>query len=160
MAWIERQNRSCIRLQELPRGGCNISVESEESPQRREIVRCRGADHRLGRLVHQVGDALEVNRNVTALQERTREWPRNVEMSTTNDTRRNGEQVNIRERQTVRIVLHLRQIDRPSLLSLLNSSLSRQTSTAAEMRSAGPCFVTSPRLPPPKKTKKKTKNKR
>ena len=120
MAWTERQNRSCIRLQELPRGGRNTSVESEESPGGGRLCVAGG-------LVHQVGDALEVNGN--------------VEMSPTNDTRRNGEQVNIRERhrtvrETVRIVLHLRQIDRHSLLSLLSSSLSRQTSIAAEMRSA------------------------
>ena len=86
--------------------------------------------------MYQVGDALEVNWKVTTLQETARERPRSGEMPLTDETRRNGEQVDIRERhrvvrETVRIVLHVRQVDRHTLLRLLNSSLSRQTSTAA-----------------------------
>ena len=69
--------------------------------------------------------------NGTALQDAAREGTRSGEMSFTDEAGRDGEQVDVRERdrvvrETVRVVLRVRQVDRHYLLSLLlNSLLSR-----------------------------------
>ena len=60
-----------------------------------------GADHRLRRLVRQVGNALELDWKITTLQETAREWARSGEMSFTVETGKNGKQVDIRERHRV-----------------------------------------------------------
>ena len=70
---IDGPNRSCTRLQEPPRGERNTNAESEGSPHRGRLCVASEADHRLRRLVHQVGNALEVNWKVTILQETARE---------------------------------------------------------------------------------------
>ena len=76
-----------------------------------------GADHRLRGLMHQVGDALEVNRKVTTLQSAERKGRRGGEVPVANEAGRDREQVDIRERrrvvgETVRILLRVRQLDR------------------------------------------------
>ena len=86
----------------------------------------QAADNRLRSLVHQVRDALEVDRKVTTLQDAAREGPRDSGVPVTNGARRDGEHVDIRERhrvvrETVRIVLRVRQVDRHGLTRLLRA---------------------------------------
>ena len=132
---IKGWKRSCTRQKEPPRGGYNTSAESGESPRGGRLCIAGGADHRLGRLMHQIGDPLEMNWDVAALQNSKESGPEASKNLSTEEARKIGGQDDVRERlsivsKTVRVGLHVRQVDGHHLLS----SLSRQSGTAAKLR--------------------------
>ena len=79
----------------------NAAQMLEEVHGRRGLCVAGGADHGLRRLVHQISDALEVDRKVTTLQSAAREGPRGSKKSLTDEAGGDGEQVHIRMRRRI-----------------------------------------------------------
>ena len=107
MPWTEGWSRSCTRLQEPPHGEHSTSAGSGGSPKRKGTG---GADHRLRRQMHQIGDALQVDGNGATLQ------ARRGEVSATDEAGRGREHIDLEEDrvvgEAVRDGLCVREVDR------------------------------------------------
>ena len=75
----------------------NTLQEVEEVQRRRGLRVAGGANHRLRRQMHQIGDTLQVGGKRETLQDATRERPRRSEVPVTDETRM-GKKISTSER--------------------------------------------------------------
>ena len=117
-------------------------LEVDEVQGRRGVRIAGGADDRLRRQMHQIGDTLQVDGKRATLQDATRERPRRSEVPITDEARRGWEHIDLGEDrvigETVGDGLRVREVDRHGLRRLRRrrgtSKTSCQASTAAELR--------------------------
>ena len=115
----EPSSRSALACRSLHVANTAQVLEVEEVQRGWGLRVAGGADHRLRRQMHQIGDKLQVDGNGATWQDATRERPGRSEVPVTDEARRDREQIDLGDDRVVGEAIgdgfRVREVDRHGL---------------------------------------------